>query len=182
MKILVTGNPNYSGLCSGIKEVLHGRDITYISRSNGYDLTNVESIVDLATGYDIFVNSTNIPNNGQLSLLNSIYNSWTSGQIINVSTTSVFWNNRKNINYYQNKLLLEERSRELSNLSVELGTGPRVSCIAFGELDTESQRLRNDSRNKMMLITAATYIKVLIDSPPAVNINYLCVDPIQTKI
>lgn len=182
MKIFVTGNPNYDGLCSGLKEVLYDRDVTYASRNFGQDLTDIDSIVELAQGYDILVNSTNIPNNGQIKLLNSVYDRWTSGHIINVSTTSVFWNNQKNIEYYYNKFLLENRSRELSNLSIETGKGPKVSCIAFGALDTTSQRLKNDGRIKMPVVTAATYVKLLIDSPSTVSISYLCLDPIQTEI
>jgi hypothetical protein len=181
MKILVTGSYNYDGLCSGLKEVLYDRDVTYVSRSNGYDLTDIDSIVELTKGYDIFVNSLNIPNNGQLKLLNSVYDRWSSGHIINISTTSVFWNNQKNIEYYHNKSLLEQRSKELSNLSIETGQGPRVSCIAFGALDTASQRLKNDGRTKMSVVTAAIYVKLLIDSPPTTSINYLCLDPIQIK-
>lgn len=181
MKILITGNPNYSGLCSGLKTVLYDKHVTYISRNNNYDLTDIPSIVNIAKNFNVFINSTNIPNDGQLNLLNAVYDSWAYGQIINVSTSSVYWNNQKNPEYYYRKLRLEKRSKELSGLSIEQGKGPRVSCIAFGELDTESQRSRNDQRVKIMLDLAANYIKLLIDAPPELNINYLCIDPVQTK-
>lgn len=181
MRIIVTGNPDYQGLCYGIKHVLDTYDVTYISRNNGYDLSDIERITTVIKDYDVFINSTNIPNDGQLHLLNSVYNAWTIGHIINVSTTSVYWDNQKNLEYYEKKLRLEERSKELSNNSAEFGNNIRVSCIAYGELDTPNQRARNDNRNKINLITAASYIKMLIDSPSDININYICLDPRQTN-
>lgn len=181
MRIIVTGNPDFKGLCHGLKSVLDSYEVTYISRSNGYDLSDVEYITNIIKDYDVFINSTNVPNDGQLNLLNSVYNAWDAGYIINVSTTSVYWNNQKNLEYYERKLRLEQRSKELSNQSAEFGHNVRVSCIAFGELDTISQQSRNDNRNKMSVVTAANYIKMLIESPADININYICLDPRQTN-
>jgi NAD(P)-dependent dehydrogenase (short-subunit alcohol dehydrogenase family) len=181
MRILATGNPDYQGLCYGIREVLSSYDVTYVSRSYGNDLTNVESIAKIAKDYDVLINSTNIPDDGQLRLLDLVYNHWTKGHIINVSTTSVYWNNQQNLAYYEQKLRLEQRSKELSNQSAEFGNSIRVSCIAYGRLDTPTQRERNDNRNKMSVVTAANYIKMLIESPSDININYLCLDPRQTN-
>lgn len=182
MKILITGNPKYEGLAQGLAKVLVDYDITFISRNNGYDLTDVQTITEIAKDYDVFINNTNIPNDGQLKLLDSVYNSWSEGLIINVSTTSVYWDNKKNIDYYNSKLKLEQRSKELSSKSAEHGNKIRVSCIAFGELNTESQRSRQDGRNKMLLTDAAQYVKILIDSPKTININYICLDPKQKEI
>ncbi len=182
MKILVTGNPNYEGLCQGLSQILTGYDVTFVSRSNGYDLSNVPLITEIARNYNIFINSTNVPNDGQLKLLESIYENCNLEHIINVSTTSVYWTNKKRLDYFESKSRLEQRSKELSSLSIENKNNTRVSCIAFGELNTQSQRDRKDGREKMLLTTAAQYVKLLIDSPPTININYLCVDPRQTKI
>lgn len=179
MKILITGNPNYSGLCKGLSRVLETYDVTFISRSLGYDLSDIHNVTKYAANYDVLINSTNIPNDGQLILLDSVYDSWTQGHIINVSTTSVYWNNKNNLEYYNSKLKLEERSKQLSNRSIEDNKKVKVSCVAFGQLDTESQRSRNDGRNKIDLEVAAQYVKFLIDLPKNVNINYLCIDPIQ---
>lgn len=180
MRIVITGNPNYNGLSHGLKNVLQGYDITFLSRSLGHDLSDINTITDIIKDYDVFVNSTNIPNDGQLKLLDSVYSVWDVGYIINVSTTSVYWNNQKNIDYYTQKLKLENRSKELSNQSVEHGNNIRVSCISFGELDTVSQRNRNDNRNKLNLLQAASYVKMLIESPSYLNINYICLDPKQS--
>lgn len=181
MRIIVTGNPGFEGLCYGLESVLQSYDVTYISRSNGYDLTNIEAMTDIIKDYDILINSTHIPDDGQLNLLNKVYSAWNSGHIINVSTTSVYWNNQKKPKYYEQKLRLEQRSKELSNQSAEFGHNVRVSCIAFGALDTPEKRKSNDGRSKMNVITAANYIKMIIDSPKEININYICLDPRQTN-
>lgn len=181
MKILVTGNPDYEGLCYGLREVLSTYNVKYVSRCYGDDLTNIESIAEIAKDYDVLINSTNIPDDGQLRLLDLVYSHWTKGHIINVSTTSVYWNNQNNLKYYEQKLKLEQRSKELSNQSAEFGNNIRVSCIAYGQLDTPEQRARNDNRNKMSVVTAANYIKMLIESPADININYICLDPRQTN-
>jgi hypothetical protein len=42
MKILVTGNPNYDGLCSGINSTL--TTVDFIGRWNNWDMTNFDAI------------------------------------------------------------------------------------------------------------------------------------------
>jgi len=180
MKILITGNPEFQGLCHGLQEVLSMYELKFISRGTGYDLYDFENVSEMAKDYDVFINSTNIPDDGQLKMLDMVYSKWSMGHIINVSTTSVYWNNQTKIKYYEQKLKLEQRSKELSNQSAEFGNDIRISCIAYGQLDTPEQRKHYDGRKKMSVITAANYIKMLIESPKDINIHYICLDPRQT--
>lgn len=178
MKILVTGNPNYDGLASGIYEVFCKSDLEFISRSNGWNLFDHETIAEYAKNFDVFINNSYVPNFGQVNILKSVYSKFNNGHIINISSTVVYWNNLKQIDYYQEKLELEKLSKKLSSDSVSKGI-VKVSCIAFGELDTERQRSRNDNRNKMNVIKAASVIKNIIDND--YNISYMNLDPIQKE-
>ena len=46
MKIIVTGNPNYEGLCKGIKQVFDP-NVEFIGRWNGWDLTDLDAVMVL---------------------------------------------------------------------------------------------------------------------------------------
>ena len=46
MKIVVTGNPNYEGLCKGIYEAYNHNFVEFIGRYNGWDLTDFDKVAD----------------------------------------------------------------------------------------------------------------------------------------
>jgi short-subunit dehydrogenase len=176
MKILVTGNPNYDGLASGIFQIFKNKNIEFISRFNNWNLFAHHAVAEYAKDFDVFINSTYVPNEGQINILKSVYEKFQQGHIINISSTVVYWNNQKNLDYYNDKVKLENLSKTLSLNGIS-GSPIKVSCIAFGELDTSSQRSRNDNRNKINVYDAATIIEQVIESKN--NISYLNLDPIQ---
>ena len=182
MKILITGNPNYAGLAHGLSTVLKDHDLMFLSRSLGNNLLDVSAIAEYSKDFDVFINNTYIPNNGQLALLDAVYSVGAVTQIVNVSSTSVYWENIRNIDYYSDKCALEQRSKFLSNQCAEHGNSIRISCIAYGMLDSESKRVKSPDRNKIDLIVAAKYIGMLIESDRSINIPYICLDPIQKAI
>ena len=180
MKILITGNPSFNSLCWGLERQLHNHSLKFISRGLGFDLSNTDNVVSAVNDYEIFVNSTHIPDNGQLKILNKLKEVGYQGHVVNISTTSVYWENLSKPKYYYDKLELEKRSKELSNEFCYGQSSLRVSCIAFGSLDSEEKRSNGDpAKKRINLDTAAFYVKALIESSPDININYICLDPIQ---
>ena len=179
MKILVTGNPNYEGLCKGIYEAYNHNFVEFIGRWNGWDMNNSKAIADKAANYDIFVNSQYGPDGQQLDILNAVYDRFDTGHIINISSTSAYWNNGPDV-YLKNKKALEYRSKELSQISCWGKTPIRVSCISFGQLQSETQKKR-DNKNKISLLEAGRLVKWVIDSPRSMNLHHIAVDPIQIE-
>lgn len=179
MRILVTGNPNYEGLCKGIYEAYNHNFVEFIGRWNGWNMNDSNAIADKAANYDIFVNSLYGPDGQQLDILNAVYDRFDTGHIINISSTSAYWNNGPD-EYLKNKKALEYRSKELSQISCWGKTDIRVSCISFGQLQSETQKKR-DNKNKISLLEAGRLVKWVIDSPRSMNLHYLAVDPIQTE-
>lgn len=131
MKILVTGNPNYEGLAKGIAQAMSNYNIEFIGRHNGWKMNDYDTIAEKAIEYDVFVNSLYIPDEGQTQLLDKVYNRFEKGHIINISTTSVYWNNGS-VKYLREKGSLETYSKKLSNKSSWENSPIKVSCIAYG--------------------------------------------------
>ena len=47
-RILVTGNPNYEGLCKGIFEAYNHNRVEFIGRHNGWDMNDAEKVANYA--------------------------------------------------------------------------------------------------------------------------------------
>jgi NAD(P)-dependent dehydrogenase (short-subunit alcohol dehydrogenase family) len=177
MRILVTGNPNYEGLCKGIYEAYNRNFVEFIGRWNGWDLSDYDKVADYAKNYEVFVNSQYGPDGEQIELFNQVYNKFEEGHIINISSTSAYWNNGPK-QYVNNKKMLDFISKEKSQIACWGNTPIRVSNIAFGQLSSKTQEQR-DSKNKISLEEAGKLVKWVIDSPRSMNFHYLAVDPIQ---
>ena len=193
MKIIVTGNSNYEGLCKGIKQVF-GPNVEFIGRWNGWDLTDLDAVADYVKDFDIFINSQYGSNGEQIGLLKKVYAIFKGKHIINISSTSAYWANVSDItkpldqpedfpkfdaeNYVKNKTALDEASKELCKNTCWGTNKIRISNIAYGQLASKYQLLRNNV-NKISLTQAANIIKWVIDSPDNLNVHYVSVDPIQ---
>ena len=181
MKILVTGNPNYEGLCKGIYEAYNHNFVEFIGRWNGWDLTDYEKVANYAKSYDVFVNSQYGPNGEQVEMLDAVYEKFDSGHIINISSTSSYWGDGYSPkNYVENKTLLDGRSKRLAKNVCWGDSKIRISNIAFGQLNSQSQKNKDDTRHKISLLEAGKYVKWVIDSPRDINLHYIALDPIQT--
>jgi NADP-dependent 3-hydroxy acid dehydrogenase YdfG len=180
MKILITGNPNYEGLCKGIWEAYNRNMVEFIGRHNGWDMNDAQKVANYAKDYDVFVNSLYGPDGQQYKILEAVYNQFEKGHIINISSTSVYWEGGYSPkNYKENKLILDGMSKKMSQDSCWGNSDIRVTNIAFGQLNSQSQQAREDGKNKISLLEAGKYVKWLIDQPQHINIHYVCMDPIQ---
>ena len=85
MKIAITGHTR--GIGKAITENLKGNDIIGLSRSNGYEISSIQKIVDTAKDADIFINNA-YDGYYQRDLLVAFYNEWkdTNKMIINIGS------------------------------------------------------------------------------------------------
>ena len=181
MRIIVTGNPNYEGLCKGIFEAYNHNFVEFIGRHNGWDMMDLDAIAEYVKNADVFVNSLLIPNNGQEKLLHKVYKTFQGLHIINISSTTSYWRDSySSQDYLESKIALDEASKTYSQHGTFGSSNIRVSNIAFGQLASQSQIVKS-TNNKISLIDAGKLVKWVIDSPRDMNIHYLAVDPIQTN-
>ena len=182
MKIIITGNPNYEGLCKGLYEAYNGNQLEFIGRHNGWDMQDLDAVADYIKDYDVFVNSLLIPDNGQEKLLHKVYKTFKGSHIINISSTTSYWGDGYSPKgYLESKTALDNASKTYSQYCAFGDSKIRVSNIAFGQLD--SKKINDNSNSKKIsLLDAGKLVKWLIDSPRNTNIHYLAVDPIQTTL
>ena len=195
MKIVVTGNPNYEGLCKGIYKTF-GPDVEFIGRWNGWDVTDLDAVADYVKDFDVFVNSQYGPNGEQIQLLEKVYPIFKGDHIVNISSTTSWWDKvwdttkpmdliegfpeDDQARYFQNKMNLDIMARKLSK-NVCWGTNKiRISNIAFGQLASK-YKVQKNHVNKISLTQAASIVKWVIDSPTNMNVHYIAVDPIQRE-
>jgi hypothetical protein len=95
--ILCTGNPTHTTVASAVKQ--HFDNVDFASRATGYDLRFWDSgsedfFRDKIKNYNVFINSSFICSGGQLALLETTWQVWSSagirGTIINIGSTSEF--------------------------------------------------------------------------------------------
>ena len=181
-RILVTGNPNYEGLCKGIYEAYNNNRVEFIGRWNNFDLGDFEAVGNKAKDCDVFVNSQYGPDGEQVDILNAVYSKMESGHIINISSTTSYWGDGYSPkNYLKNKTALDERSKELCKNVCWGNSKVRITNIAFGQLNSKTQKVKDD-KNKISLLEAGKLVKWVIDFPPNINLHYISLDPIQTDL
>jgi len=175
MRVLVTGNPNKDSLAKGIKNSLDGYDVTFVSQSNGWSYTDQSTIADHCIDYDIFINCSKY---FQLNTLDTVYRTWDSinksSLIINVGSTSTFWNMTPVSRVWQEKRVLEEKSKQLSYRYVIGESVVRSTYIAFGRLG--KQEWRDQGVKGIDLDIAGGVIKNIIDLPVTYNMQYISMD------
>ena len=182
MKIVVTGNPNYEGLCKGIYEAYNHNFVEFIGRYNGWDLTDFDKVAEYVKDHNVFVNSQYGPNGEQVELLHKVYEKFNGEHIVNISSTTSYWGDGYNPeNYLQNKTALDEASKKCSKYGTFGTSKIRVSNIAFGQLASATQKQKSNNK-KISLLDAGKLVKWVIDSPRDMNFHYIAVDPIQTDL
>ena len=195
-RIIMTGNPNYEGLCKGVYQAYSQNRVEFIGRWNGWDVNNLDAIADYIKDFDVFINSQYGPGGEQITLLKKVYPIFKGNHIINISSTSSYWGKVADTskpldapegfpefsqeNYVKNKTALDEESKKLCKY-VCWGTNKiRISNIAFGQLRSK-YKIQKDNKNKISLLQAGQMVKWVVDSPTNMNLHYIAMDPIQRE-
>jgi hypothetical protein len=115
MKILCTGNPTRPGIAQALSKKFN--NITFIFRSNGFDLTTddgIEQYKDLLLSHDVFINCSQVCLGSQENLLRIARSIWDQGRVINIGSVLEFkrWE-------WIDPVTAKEK-RDLRDLSIEL--------------------------------------------------------------
>lgn len=182
-KILIAGNGNY-GLAAGLKLSLSEHDVTFISRSSGYDLTKSEEqhrFAELSLEYDIVILCSALWKFSQTLLLEAVYKKLKAvnkkSLIIAIGSTTDRVMKATDWLYNAEKKALRDYCNSLG-LSGVWSTGPRVSYISFGTLD--NMQAKHPERKTITVQDAANYIKWITEQPAYLHINEISIDPLQT--
>ena len=114
-KVLCTGNPDKSAcIASGVKHLFP--DATFIHRSNGYDLTNIDEdmLKNLFESHNTFINASYISENCQQELLKLCNKHMKIGNVFNIGSTHEY-DNLGDDTYTQSKQALRKLSLELNS-------------------------------------------------------------------
>jgi len=182
MKILITGNPTY-GLASELFKLYP--DATFVSRSNGYDLTSKDGQVkleEIITKYDIFINSSALWKFNQTLILECAYKKCLelnhSIRIICIGSTTDRVKKATSWIYNAEKKALRDYVNSLSLLGVWQG-GPKVSLVSLGSLS--NVQAKHPDRICLDISRAAKYVKWVIDQPLDISINEISIDILQKR-
>jgi hypothetical protein len=116
MKILCTGNPK-DGIAKSLQTIYP--NATFISRSNGYDLTTPQGLAkfrEILPNYDVFINHSQLVDDTQRVLLSCANELWMSGHVVNIGSVLEF----KKWEFIEPAAA--EEKRKLRDLSLELST------------------------------------------------------------
>lgn len=157
MKVAITGHTSGIGLALASKF----QTVKGFSRSNGYNLCEVDKILTESEDCDIFVN--NAYNSdcpwSQVELLYKKWFQWENEQklIVNISSNSNDQNKSKPQQYTIHKSSLDQASKQLSYLNKSC----RILNVRPGYVDTP--RVKNISENKINTFELAQLITSLLD-------------------
>jgi hypothetical protein len=114
MKCFITGHTTGVGKEIYNRLLSQGHDVIGISRSSGYDLlTNLDDVIKLVEGCDLFINNAYV-GDCQFRLLNSLYNK--VGKMIVMGSIAGDYHDLIKSEYSANKLSLAQRCKEISLL------------------------------------------------------------------
>lgn len=185
MKILISGN-SHEGLSAAIGK-LYPDQVTFASRTTGYELTNDpgrEAFCDLAVDTDVIIICAALWRFQQTVLLEAVSkrlrSEMKSPHVIVIGSTTDRVKNGKPWLYNAEKKALRDFSNTLSMGGVWTPGLPKVSYISFGTLSNNQHK--HPDRKCLDIAEAAGYIKWLISLPKYVNVNEISIDPLQTGI
>jgi len=183
MRVLISGN-EYKGLSAAIGLQLEHLEMTYASRSTGYELTSSdaqERFAQLALEHDVIIICAALWKFQQTVLLECVSKTCRQAghdpYIIVIGSTTDRVKNGKPWLYNAEKKALRDYSNTLSIGGVWTPGLPKVSYISFGTLSNNAEK--HPDRTCMDIDQAASYVKWLIEQPAHININEISIDPVQ---
>lgn len=182
MKILVAGNSEY-GLAESIKNSLQDHDVTFLSRSHGYDLTKAEQqtrFAEAAVEHDVVILCSALWKFNQTLLLDATYKKLKAENkrslIICIGSTTDRVKKATEWLYNAEKKALRDYANSLGLNGVWNG-GPRVTYISFGTLS--NVQAKHPGRKTIAIEKAGDYVRWILEQPAGLHINEVSIDPIQ---
>lgn len=183
MKILVAGNSEY-GVAESIRNALTDYDVTFLSRSSGYDLTKAEQQIrfsEAAIEHDVIILCSALWKFNQTLLLDATYKKLKAENkrslIICIGSTTDRVKKATEWLYNAEKKALRDYANSLGINGVWNG-GPRVTLISFGTLSNVQNK--HPDRKTIPIEKAGAYIRWIIEQPAELHINEISIDPLQS--
>ncbi len=183
MKILISGNED-TGLSASIGKSCLLRDITYCSRTTGYDLTldkDQKRFAQLALEHDIIILCAALWKFNQTVLLDLVAKTCVESNhrphIICIGSTTDRVKKGGGWLYNAEKKALRDYCNTWGINGVWGSKSPKVTLVSFGTLSNNATK--HPDRKCMDIDQAAEYIKWIIDQPNNITINEISIDPMQ---
>ena len=172
MKVAITGHTK--GIGRAIAGLYYTDEIVGFSRSNGYDLSNPDTlnrIIDAAKDCDIFINNA-YHDFAQCELLDGMFNQWKndpSKTIVNINSRARYGSGKAQF-YGQTKMELYSKAKNMMFGDKRC----RIINISPGYVRTDMVAHVTDT-NMLTPEQLATMIKWCLDQPPGIEIGELSV-------
>lgn len=182
MKILISGN-KHTGLSASIGKLFPDQ-ITFASRSTGYELTNStdqQRFTELALEHNVVIICAALWKFNQTVLLDVVtkrcHENKHQPHIICIGSTTDRVKKGGAWLYNAEKKALRDYCNTHGINGVWGSKAPKITLVSFGTLDNNQHK--HPDRKCMSIDTAARYIEWVIRQPKEVAINELSIDPMQ---
>jgi NADP-dependent 3-hydroxy acid dehydrogenase YdfG len=170
MKIAITGNTDGVGK-SIFEKLIKEFDVLGLSRSNGYDIKNVDEIIEQIEDCDVFINNA-FEKNYQTLLFEKLFNKWKFSPkiIINMNSSCVYEPSDWNPLYADSK----KEFREVSMNIVRSNIDKRVRVTNLYP-STLSSHIGFETLNKIDIEHVSDIIYWLIMQPIEIEIREMSI-------
>jgi hypothetical protein len=152
-KIICTGNPNKAGISNAIYKSFP--DTTFVSLSNGYDLTHEtgqQAFKNIIKDFNVFVNVAQLSNNSQETLLRIAHDAGMQGHVFNIGSIA----EHKRWEWYYADYTKEKRNLRETSLDLCSEFFKTTHIVAGGFQDSTS--LSPDRMDPEEIVNAIKYV------------------------
>jgi NADP-dependent 3-hydroxy acid dehydrogenase YdfG len=170
MKIAITGHTDGVGK-SIYEKLLTEFDVVGLSRSNGYDIKNIDVILEQIEGCDVFINNA-FQQNYQTLLFEKLFNKWKflPKLIINMNSSCVYEPSDWNLFYANSKKDFREVSMNIIRSNVDKRV--RVTNLYPSTL---SSHIGFESLNKIDIEHVSDIVYWLVTQPVEIEIREMSI-------
>lgn len=153
-KIICTGNPLHQGIADALTNVY--KDITFVSRSNGYDLSTnegLEKLKSILPNYNVLINNAFVDYGIKRKVLELARQVWSSGKVINIGSYSEI---RK---YSLGTFYSTQDALELRELGFELGDEKfQVTHLMVGPFKSSAKPMSQESMDPIHIANTIKWV------------------------
>lgn len=183
MKVLISGN-RHQGVSAAVGRAMPEYEITYASRSTGYDLTLSDSQREFAaeaTLHDVVILCAALWKFNQTVLLDTVAKrcaeTGATPHIICIGSTTDRVKKGGAWLYNAEKKALRDYCNTHGISGVWGNNKPKITLVSFGTLDNNQDK--HPDRKCLNIDEAAYYIRWIVEQPRSVAINEISIDPMQ---